>query len=314
MRKVWITAGVACIFALGIFIGIWMDWSTWLKRPTKISAQPVLINFEVQRYGLANLIVHPGDILQLSRQAIPYTDVHFSFKGGISQSPCVEVDQPNCTIKGDKPDGPYFFTCVSSDNKPYTCPDPGIQQRSGSLTTEQESLKPVRLFKDVRYVFGHIFGRNTYSLTVQTTVVQTNSAATTQTNTPSQSNQPRGAKAAGSTLPQFSAFVVCPTTTAEIDPLQPSGAQDSTISIPANSELTWVGNSPFTITLKGTQLCGTSSIPSNLIEGSNLAICQIAQSVAPQPYPYNAAFNSGCANPSPDETIEISSSQTRARK
>ncbi len=298
MRKVWIIVGITCILALGIFVGIWMDWSTWLKEPTKLSAQGAQINFEVERYGQANLIVSPGDILQLTRPAIPHTDVAFSFKGG--NSPCVEQGQPNCTIKGDKPDGPYFFTCVSTDGKPYNCPDPGIQQRTSPLTP-QEFLKPIGLLRDVREVFGHIFG-NHYSLKVQTTVVQTNNAAPAQASMPSQSNQPRGTKAAASRLPQFSAYVVCANNTVQLDPLQPTGVPDSTISIAANSELTWVSNSPFTITLNGTKLCGTSSIPS---DGSNLAICTIAQGVAPQSYHYTAAFNSGCTNPSPDEIVEI---------
>ena len=113
-----------CVFVVGVFVGIWLDWSAWKKF---VGVRHIV--FQVQDYPLANVMVHSGD--QISLVPPPGGDgtgLQMNFVGGgTGYIPCTGgVNSNPCVIDAAASIGPYLFTCSSP--KGYICPEPGIQQ------------------------------------------------------------------------------------------------------------------------------------------------------------------------------------------
>lgn len=112
---------IICVFAAGVFFGIWLDW-----RHQRIS-------FAVQDYDEASLVVRSGETISLVAPGSPKHG-HGSAEQPplmkfIGYSPCTEtMPSSTCTIApvAQAPNGPYYFICDGGQG--YTCNDPGIQQ------------------------------------------------------------------------------------------------------------------------------------------------------------------------------------------
>jgi len=149
-----LTAG---FFVLGLFGGIWMDWVTWLRHPL---AQPRNLEFVVQPYEKANLIVYPNDRVTWTRldgKENQYLSINFAS----DNPPCQggTPGDPLCILDGTKL-GTYFYHCGAGDGSTYICPDPGIQQKStggsGGGTSAVSVSYPMAVVAD----FGTLVGLN----------------------------------------------------------------------------------------------------------------------------------------------------------
>jgi hypothetical protein len=151
-RSTWLL--VVGVFVVGDLFGIWMDWSTWSHHLTGRD-----IVFEVQDYQMANLQVGSGDHIWLKPpDGVTGSDLKVKWVGS---NPCAGGGNPtDCIIDSwnKAPAGPYFFSC---DSAKYSCPEPGIQQKS---TGPIENLG-YGLF--LKWDFLHLFGIRRPSLEEQ---------------------------------------------------------------------------------------------------------------------------------------------------
>jgi hypothetical protein len=304
MRKAAIAGGLVLAFFLGILLGIRLDWSTWLERPTGVTMTWFPTDeYEVESYGQANLMVSPGDVLALDRSD-GSADIAFNFKGG--NSPCEEGDgQPQCTIldSDNLQPGPYFFSCNSNDKK-FRCPDPGIQPQTTGPIQNGYSLQTLTYSKDLADVWAHVLEARTSHLKVETNLLHAQHAFAPQ-GKQLQSGPAATPKETKATPTKYSAYIVCNknnSNTAEVDPLEPHAPADTPISIPAGSNFAWVANSAFTVLFQnGAKPCGGSSsqISSTSTPEGYEATCTIATASS---YYYNASLG-GCTKPSTQETI-----------
>jgi hypothetical protein len=145
------------VFVVGLFGGIWMDWVTWLLHPV---VQPRNLEFVVQPYEKANLVVYPNDRITWTRldgKENQYLSINFAS----GNPPCQggTPGDPLCILDGTKL-GTYFYQCGAGDGSTYVCPDPGIQQKStgggGGGTTSVSVSYPMALVAD----FGTLVGLN----------------------------------------------------------------------------------------------------------------------------------------------------------
>jgi hypothetical protein len=146
------TIGHACFFLclvlLGIFIGIWMDWSEWLSHGSsrhiyyKVNGQGVEAHLVVQKHDTVHLIGPDGK---------PGT-LQMNFLGG--NKPCSAGDAPGVCTVNSATDGLYFFSCDTSDHS-YSCHDPAIQQ-SPSPGPRGPGFPP-KFFKALLFDFQHVF-------------------------------------------------------------------------------------------------------------------------------------------------------------
>ncbi|MGD0628938.1 MAG: hypothetical protein ABR987_06275 [Terracidiphilus sp.] len=307
MRKLAVIAGLAVAFFLGILLGIRWDWSTWLQTNTDLTvttAPPV--QYEVESYGQANLMLSPGNKLTLVRPGDPYDDIAMYFKGG--NSPCNEGDGiTTCTIKDakDLQPGPYFFRCDSNDKK-YRCPDPGIQPQTTGPFQNEYSLQTLSYSRDLGDVLAHVFESKNGHLKVETKL-QAQPTSASKGIAELSGTTPKFVKTTA-TSAQFSAYIVCnaQNSTAEIDPIDPHEPMNNQIPVPQGSTLTWIGNSQFSVTFKpGTYPCGSQTVSSNLIDGSYQAICAVDPATPVAVYHYTGRFGAGCQKPTIDETISV---------
>jgi hypothetical protein len=265
------------VFPLGLFVGIWADWSTWLASPT-----PQAIHYEVEPYNQANLIVTAGDYVYLQHPDGTSHQLKMNFKGG--DAPCQNGNGNDyCQIKDSKTGGEYLFSCDSANGD--TCPDPGMQQQP----TNPSNPNPIptsfeRAFAaDIKHLCG-------LSPSLRKAEESPNSATGPQANLSS-----------SSTVGAY-AYVDCNTSNqTEVVPRQPPGKADSDISIPTGQTIYWTTHSVLALTLPA-GLCNSGTLNSN--SAKTVWWCVVG---APNTYTYTAALE-GCTKPSPDEHIIVTGS------
>ena len=148
---------VLSAFAVGVFFGIWVDWSTWRH---KVGTRNLI--YQVQDYQMANLQVAVGDsIFLMPPPGGDDSSLLMNFVGGPKYNPCQGSGaHPKgvnpCVITANAPAGPYFFTC--SSNQGYSCPDPGIQQTPGG------PLENLSYFEFVKTDFTSLIGLQSSSV------------------------------------------------------------------------------------------------------------------------------------------------------
>lgn len=255
-RSVWIT--VLCAFLVGVFVGIWMDWSTWRH---KVGQHELF--FEVQDYPMANLQVHSGDKITL----VPPpggngTGLVMNFTG---YSPCASGQNHvnPCVIAPGTAPGPYFFTCSSEAG--YTCPDPGVQQ-SGTGPIYDLTYPGF-----VKWDFGHLIGLH------PAPVVEP------------QPPQPTGAHPA---INAVTAYVSCQDNATVVQ--DPNGKSLTTITAPKGETVFWISPKPFTLDLSSAPsgLCA-NGVPGN--GATNQAQCDVALSGQTVQYKVQAQTSPACS-------------------
>jgi hypothetical protein len=223
-------------FVLGVFVGIWLDWSAW--RHTVATRDLV---YQVQDYAEANLLVKGGDTITLAPPNGTDPSLTMSFVG---YSPCVGQSagpQPInlCVIDSTAPSGPYFFTCSSTYNPGLTCPDPGIQQ---------PPTEPMRNLSYPRFVktdFAHLLGLH------RAATKEPPPPATTPT-TPAATPAP------------FRAYVSCPGSgPTQLQDL--NGNKLTTINASTGQSVYWLSTKQFSMDTSG----GKPPFPSNLCSNGN---------------------------------------------
>jgi hypothetical protein len=164
VRKVSMLLVAVTMFLAGVYVGIRMDWATWLasesKSPNGASilssngAAPAapIYSFEVENLGPGtegNLLVQNGDKIQLVRY--PPDDANQTVFDFGKYWPCVEAKGTStCTINA-KALGTYSFSCDSQDR--YQCSDPGIAVRPSQVPGYNLAAEPlsVDLVQVLRY-------------------------------------------------------------------------------------------------------------------------------------------------------------------
>jgi hypothetical protein len=155
--------GLVLVLLLGIFIGIDLDWATWLaksspeKLVTKSAGGAIVTGNPSEIYDLegdkgdANLVVQEGETISLSRKGGGAGGSTMDFG---NDSPCdVSGKVSTCTIKqGAKRWPPYHFTCDATGA--YMCKDPGLQVRTGSLI--QYELEPISFPDDLESIARYL--------------------------------------------------------------------------------------------------------------------------------------------------------------
>jgi hypothetical protein len=200
-----------CVFIVGVFFGIWMDWSVWKH---KVGVRDIV--YQVQNYPMANLVVHAGDKISLVPPAGGHgSGLTMSFVGGYS--PCVPGGDPaTCTIDAAATAGPYLFTCSSP--KGYSCPDPGIQQ------SPTGPLVKLSFGRAVERDFAHLFG------------VRHLSEANPE---PAKTNAGHPASSA------ITAYVSCLNGTTALN--DPNGKSLTTITASSGQSVYWISPKPFAL-------------------------------------------------------------------
>jgi hypothetical protein len=131
MKGLWFLL-LLCVFAAGVFLGIWIDRSAHKGRN---------IAYLVTDYQTANLQVRPGDQLSLlDRSGKPKGNLVMDF---IGNSACDKNQNGvnSCLLKTPLGTGSYYFACEATPGGPDLC-DPGIQQQP-TTTTEGKSAEPL---------------------------------------------------------------------------------------------------------------------------------------------------------------------------
>ncbi len=303
MRILAVIVGLAVAFFLGILLGVHLDWSTWLEKPTGVTMTWFPTEeYEIESYGQTNLRVYPEDVLDVARPD-GSTDIVMNFKGG--NSPCEEGDKvAQCTIVDNPQPGPFFFSCDSKDKK-YKCPDPGIQPQTTGPIQNGYSLQTLTYSQDIADVWAHLFKPEANRLKVEANLIHAR-----PTFVPQNKQVPPGStvkpKDTTTTPAQESGYVECNQTknTAEVNPLEPHEPADTPIPLPKGGTLTWVANSNFTVTFNpGPGPCYTASpISSSLTDEGYVAACTQATPAGTYTYTVNL---SGCKNPTGNETLSV---------
>lgn len=208
--KASILIALLCGLIAGVFLGIWMDWSTPRHQH---------ITYQLQNYPQANLQVYPGDQITLARTDGTTDDLQMNF-GGLS--PCANQQPSNpCVIAADVLPGPYNFICNSGSSNANSCPDPGIQP---------SPTGPGPLFGFGRAVsmdISHLFGVR------QHIPVKSGKAA-----------QPQGPSSTDATA--ITAFVSCPNGTTELRDRNQKPLTSITALV--GETVYWVSPLPFSMT------------------------------------------------------------------
>ena len=166
--------GVVLVLLLGIFIGIGLDWATWLggSSPEKLvieSANGAALTANTSEIydlegdqGDANLVVQEGETISLSRQGGAAGGSTMDFG---NDSPCdVSGKVSTCKIKqGAKRWPPYHFTCDATGA--YMCKDPGLQVRTGSLI--EYELEPIGFPADLKSIAHYLKTRKRPPLDIE---------------------------------------------------------------------------------------------------------------------------------------------------
>jgi hypothetical protein len=271
-----ICASLVCLaFALGIFVGIWAEWSTWREGGAQ------LIVYQVEPYNQANVMVKQGDQINLLHPDGTSTGLQMKFLGG--DSPCTNGNgDDHCLVGASKTGGQFLFSCTSTDGTGDQCPDPGTQQQP---TNPPPNPNPkYTLVKDIFYDAKHAIG-------LRVDVMDLNLQQYRE-------HLPQSHPAPTAAVGAY-AYVDCNDTTlrTEVVPQQPSGAADSSISISAGKTMYWTSHDVLTLT-PPSGLCpaGVQTLSSN-----NVSYCVVGGQGT---YSYTATLNN-CPAGSGAETIIV---------
>lgn len=298
-----------CLFAAGTFFGIWADWSEWLAVPAGMTIRAAVdpsitpstfgrsLDYEVQDYGTANLVVFLGDQISLS-QANGVKGTTMNFLG--SYAPCAEGNgTAKCTIDGSKPNGPYYFSCNPS--KGYSCPDPGIQQSPTQGPSHPIDAANPPLSKAVAKDFEHFFGGKTY---FEEHIPLPPAGAAGSVGSATVSPSGLTGNAAVTVAEPIGAYVVCNSSQkTEVDQLNANDPPpDTQITAKKGQLISWVSPANFTLSWIDSGLCTVDKPGSS---AATKAQCTVAAS--PGKYRYTATSTiSGCAaGKSATETVDV---------
>lgn len=254
-RSCW--AIVLCWFVVGIFVGIWLDWSAHRYQATHRD-----LVYEVQNYPMANLQVHGGDTIHL----VPppggnSAGLALNFVG---YSPCLPgTDPATCVIDSKAGAGPYLFTCSSSQG--YSCPEPGVQQNpTGPIDRTNYSAF-------VERDFAHLFG-----------------IAPPPANSPQPPSSPGAHPAANA----VTAYVSCQNNATVLQ--DPNGNSLTTIDAKKGTSVFWISAKPFTLDLSGAPagLC-TNGVPGS--DPTQEAQCDVGLSGPSVQYKVQAQTTPACS-------------------
>jgi len=288
----------------GVFGGIWMDWRTRVPAPPPTTGRT--INYVVQPYEKANLVVAPKDTITWTRADGQNQNLQINFAS--DDTPCVSwtANSLSCQIDPTKPVGAYLYQCTDRSGGTYDCPDPGIQQRTtGGNGTPTPVLhwQPVGYFTQVGIDFKDLA---TWTVPGETPSAPIRPSVTappgpsSQEGPPKTEPKPKKAIAPSTVL----AAVACNKSTGNPQVTQetpPPATEDKPISVQQGHTIFWDG--PY-----DTQITFTGSNPCN---GGVMAVsthgpwsCQIPSNQAKTSYPYTA--NVKCANSkSTPESISV---------
>jgi hypothetical protein len=218
---------------VGILVGIWADWSTWVANPGQVYV------FQAEPYYQGDLVVSQNDLILLQHPDGSYAGLHIKILG---TNPLCHGGDGNsyCLIDAPKTPSEYLFSC-SSDDKVDQCPDPGLQPRA---TNTGPLYGQVRYFEDIVFDIKHLFGWNATQWKVQE--AQRFAAETTSAVVPPASAAPPVVGA--------NAYVYCvdPNTTGLMNRPVAGNPQWPT-SIHAGQEFLW--NTNDSLTLSKTDFC-----------------------------------------------------------
>jgi hypothetical protein len=249
-----------CVFIVGVFAGIWLDWSAWKHR---VGTRDIV--YEVQDYPMANVLVHGGDTIRLVPP--PGGNAGGLLMNFVGYSPCAggATSVNPCKVDTGASPGPYFFTCSSSAG--YSCPDPGVQQ---SPTGPIEDLSYARF---VRRDLAHLVG---YQGAVRPT-------------TPPPA-PPTTHPAASATT----AYVSCPSGSGPTLLQDPNGKDLTTITASRGASVFWISAKSFSLDTSKFPpgLCSNGNPPSG---STQEAQCDIALSAQSVPYTVQAGTCSATA-------------------
>jgi hypothetical protein len=247
-----------CVFIVGVFFGIWMDWSAWKH---KVGQRDLV--FEVQDYPMANLQVHAGDRITLVPP--PGGNGNGLLMNFVGYSPCTSGLTPTnpCIVDAEAAAGPYLFTCNSGAG--YTCPDPGVQQQPTS------PLEDLSYPGFVKRDFTHLLGMRRAAVP-----------------------KPGPSKMAGAhpATSGVTAYVSCQNGTTVLQ--DPNGNSLTTITASRNETVFWISARPFSLDMSSAPagLCSNGNPGSG---NTQQAQCDIALSGQTVQYKVQAQTTPACS-------------------
>jgi len=274
---------------VGVFVGIFVDYHAMRVTPPTPPPGGRTINYVVQPYEKANLVVLPYDTITWSRadKQNQYLQINFASEDSPCSGGVVVVNGvPTCKIDSTA-QGAYLYSCYDSQGGSYDCPDPGIQQRTtGGNGTPTPVLhwQPVGYFTQVAIDFKDL------------------ATWTVPGEAPSAPIRPSGATPPG-TSPQTAAApstvlaaVACNKNTGNPQVTQetpPPATEDKPISVQQGHTIFWDGPYDTQITFAGSNPCsgGVKAVSTH-----GPWSCQIPKKQPITSYPYTA--NVKCANSS----------------
>jgi hypothetical protein len=265
--------------SMGVPLGGWMHWMGWLGYPPPPPPPPSqhFIEIEVTKQGQANLLVYKGDVIQFRTGAQPSQDdanivMHIENDDPLCanesnhevKQKCVVVD-PQGSITAET----FKFTCYSPAG--YSCPDPGIKQRSTSGTDDEIALASAG-----------------------------GASKTRAGERPSREPVPasKGAIAPGS------ANILCNGKKTSVYPTGTSGSKDA-LAVYKGQDFTWVASSDFTLSKLPTGTCtqSTQKAQQDAQSGDYFVSCKIDSKSSSKPYKYSASLST-CADSATGNTEE----------